>query len=204
MLINGDHCNLFRVKASLIRQSINSYTFLIYWQLVLFAYLAFFLFKRLLFTYRYCIYNLYYMYIQYILSAFLFIYHMGLKTGFQSTSFFFSADASIYIAIFDYFVMMFFFLLLSVTYCCCYISNVIVHLHENFCITVYRKIFDPVYFRPPPFRPYCQWVNLRLGEFKVLILSLIQYNCVWANSRWGEIVCKCRGVKKETCVQYLY
>lgn len=63
MLINGDHCNLFRVKASLIRQSINSYTFLIYWQLVLFAYLAFFLFKRLLFTYRYCIYNLYYMYI---------------------------------------------------------------------------------------------------------------------------------------------
>lgn len=109
MLINGDHCNLFRFKASLIRQSINSYTFLIYWQLVLFAYLAFFLFKRLLFTYRYCIYNLYYMYIQYILSAFLFIYHMGLKTGFQSTSFFFSADASIYIAIFDYFVMMFFF-----------------------------------------------------------------------------------------------
>lgn len=61
MLINGDHCNLFRFKASLIRQSINSYTFLIFGQLVLYAYLAFFLFKRLLFTYRYCIYNLYYM-----------------------------------------------------------------------------------------------------------------------------------------------
>lgn len=36
-------------------------------------------------------------------------------------------------------------------------------------------------------------VEFKTGRF--LKLSLFKHNCVWLNSRWGEIVCKCRRAK---------
>lgn len=62
-----------------------------------------------------------------------------------------------------------FFLFLLVTYCCCYTySNVIVHLHENFCNAVYRIIFDHL--------TMFILANLRVGEFKIshIISYLVQ------------------------------
>lgn len=44
------------------------------------------------------------------------------------------------------------------------------------------------YFRPCS--PRCHWVNLRLGELQCFKLSLLKFNCVQANSRWGKTVRK--------------
>lgn len=34
--------------------------------------------------------------------------------------------------------------------------------------------------------------NLTLGKFQCLIIFLFNHNCVWANSKWGETLYKCR------------
>lgn len=57
--------------------------------------------------------------------------------------------------------------------------------------TLYRKYSPPFYFCP--FRSRCQQVNSRLGEFECLKLFL---NCVRANSRQLETVCKGRRERK--------
>lgn len=44
-------------------------------------------------------------------------------------------------------------------------------------------------------RPRCQRANLKLGKFQCLKLCLFEHNCVWANSRRDQSVCKCGGEK---------
>lgn len=52
--------------------------------------------------------------------------------------------------------------------------------------TVNRDIFSPVFV-------------VRLGDLQFLILSLLKHNCLWANSRRGGTVCKCKLAKITQC-----
>lgn len=55
---------------------------------------------------------------------------------------------------------------------------------------IWGNIHPPFYFRA-----CCQRANWRLGEFRCLQLYLFQHNCVWANSRWDNTVCKRKRAK---------
>lgn len=63
-----------------------------------------------------------------------------------------------------------------------------------------QNILPRGFFRP--FRPRYQRVNLRPGKFKKVLNNslnkkdyLFFFFCVWANSRLGEAICKCRRTK---------
>lgn len=63
-----------------------------------------------------------------------------------------------------------------------------------------QNILPRVFFRP--FRPRYQRANLRPGKFKKVLNNSLNKKdylffcvCVWANSRLGEAICKCRRTK---------
>lgn len=65
----------------------------------------------------------------------------------------------------------------------------LINLFKN---TVNREIFAPILF--PPFLPTSSY-KFKTSKIRYLKLSLFYYNCVWANSRVGQTVCKCKGEK---------
>lgn len=61
-----------------------------------------------------------------------------------------------------------------------------------------QNILPRGFFRP--FRPRYQRANLRPGKFKKVLNNSLNkkdylFFCVWANSKLGEAICKCRGTK---------
>lgn len=60
------------------------------------------------------------------------------------------------------------------------------------------KYSSPLYFHPFRPRPHCEWTNLGMVKFRCLKLFLFKQNFIWANSRRGENVWRCRW-SKITC-----